>query len=331
MLSPQGNSFEDLAKLNAGVILDPLVSAQPVEELDPFVARGLASLSGHAVKEVIAGHTEPGTEFRALLNRYKQIRCSVPPSALGEFGYPVAGEPDEPTRERRRQQRSATEVFSEMIFGHGDEPDFDKLDVVIKRNPRDPSTLTFLEKLFAENGFDLDDPDKPKIYKSFAGATAQALQHNIFVAPRGGVVPGNNELERLAVEWIKSLPDSVSDVGRGLRIGMIKSIIETADPKSEDPNFASHFLEKVLSAADKLVKNLTDTSDSTDVLSINIRRIRFAAISKLFSYGVQDCETIADALAAAGHEIKVAPIVRDDGTRAVMVNYNSDEAQSEAA
>jgi hypothetical protein len=218
-----------------------------------------------------------------------------------------------------------------MIFGHGDEPDFDKIDVVIKRNPRDPSTLTFLEKLFAENGFDLDDPEKPKIYKSFAGATAHAIHHNIFVAPRGGVVPGNSELERLAVEWITSLPDSVSDVGRGLRIGMIKSIIESADPKSEDPNFASHFLEKVLSAADKLVNNLTDASDSTDVISINIRRIRFSAINKLFSYTVQDCETIADALAAAGHEIKVAPIVRDDGTRAIMVNYNNDEAQSEAA
>lgn len=331
MLSPQGHSFENLAKLNAGVILEPLVSPQPIAELDPFVARGLASLSGHAVKEVIASHTEPGSEFRTLLNRYKQIRCSVPPSALGEFGYPVAGEPDEPTREPRHRQRSAEEVFSEMIFGKGDDPDFDKIDVVVKRNPRDPSTLTFLEKLFAENGFDLDDPEIPKLRKSFAGATAQAIHHNIFVNPRGGVVPSNSELERLAVEWIQSLPESVSDVGRGLRIGMIKSVIESADPKSVDPNFAAHFLEKVLSAADKLVKNLTDTSDAADVISINIRRIRFAAINKLFSYGVQDCERIADALASVGHEIKVAPIVRDDGTRAVMVNYNNDDAQSEAA
>jgi hypothetical protein len=324
-------TFHELATLNAGVILEPLVSDQPIEELGSFVTHGLANMSGHEVKKVIGEHTElgdkngPSDEYRTLLARFKLIKCSVPPSALGDFGYPVA-EVAEPAP-IQSQPRTANEIYSKMLFGGVEKPNYEKIAVIVARNPHDPKTLTSLENLFVENGFDLNDLQKPELYKPFAVATAAALHHYIVKDPR--TAAGKATIEQMGVDWTKSVGDSVTDVGRGIRIGVVKAIVDLADPAHTDPEFMAKVAINILDECDGL-KN--DLEGSKDFVRSIVRRIQRPVLIKLLGYSSGDFESIKHALGMAGHNLNVKTHTTRGKHDAIEIDYRTEgDSEAEAA
>lgn len=320
MLSPQGHSFGHLAQLNAGVILEPLISTQPIEELDPFVTQGLASLSGHSVKAVIADHAElgdafrPSAEFTNMLRRYKEIRCSVPPSVISNAGYPIAEGLDRSTTETQ-PNRTTEEIYGELLFGDGSQaPAFEKISAIIARNPRDPATLTFIEKLFQDNGFEIDHPDQQELRDAFAAATARGYAKHM-LGRRGTL--SNVEFEALAVDWTSSIPDGITQTGKGLRVGIVKTVIDRVDPAYEDAEFALSFTKSILAETDEIYHRYGGNSDESASVLKSIEQPLF---ERLLHYTFADLAYIERGLQEDGREIDFTVRVAN-GSTTLQVHY----------
>ncbi len=294
--------FAELSRLNAGVILEPLVSMEPAEEIHPYVGIGLSLMSSKEVKKVIADHTEPGEEYKALLKRYKDIKHSIPSGLLGGYGYPVAEAATSDASAQTQARQTPEEIYSKLLFGKG-EPDYDKIAPVMARNPKSPDNITFLEELFAAQGYDLDDPINNEVRIEFSTAVAKAIGKFMF-NPRRPLT--ERELCGMAVDWVSKLGDARFLRGVGLRLGGIKAFMNNVDPYNQNVDTMLALARSVIEASNNLSGVLEEKPAMGIALISKIEELLFERFKK---YGSVEIAYLKDSLGRDSLVTGVSPFL----------------------
>lgn len=240
--------FAALTRLNAGELLRPLASLDPVESLHPFVRHGLALMSTKEVKKVIEGHVElgedrkdgedarPSQEFLLLLARFKTIKCSVAPNVLETAGYPLSGDPKKSDDSNEADSATEQRYFSLLFSKDDGSPNFDAIPEIIAENPKDPETTNLLVKLLKKGGIDIDNRKADAHFDDFATAIGIGYAENLLT--EDGKVVSNSELKQIAENWIRSLDTANSELSLETRLTVISAVIDHADPYEMNYAFA---------------------------------------------------------------------------------------------
>lgn len=224
-------SFEDLAVLNAGVILAPLAEDTPIYDIPGSVIQGLASLPRRMVKTVVIDHTEPGLETRQLIERFDAIVQSAKNQREVLAGPVEHDKAINGLKTRRKAEEAKTleqEIGEVLDFSNPDQPVFDGLSKVIERHPNDPALVEIVYESFSTNGHDLSDLHKNgDLAEKVMGEMAKGYDKRLFNAKR---LENNQIILATMQTWCNSITNK-----DGLFTGYVKSSVIEGFMKAYDP------------------------------------------------------------------------------------------------
>lgn len=195
-------SFIELAKLNAGVILEPLASDRPVFELPDSLVQGLASLPKPMVKEVIKDHTEPGIEARILLDRFDETVTLAKSERESLLDHSIAQPKLKDRKPRTNQEKLTIDEEVKKCMDANNEVDFDELSRVINRHPTDPRIIDSIDSMFNEAGIELDLHENEEITRKLIKSITKSHTRYLWTTAR---MENNTALFRLIEDWSRSL------------------------------------------------------------------------------------------------------------------------------
>lgn len=276
--------FAELAALNAGVVLEPLASGQPVEDMDPRVVAGMAALSKDMVTAIVVDHSEmPETAW--LLKRHRAIRSAGKFNGLHSIPLGVP----EHLAKRNTPPRTLFEIANEVLFDAEGNPTPERVGEAVEHKPQTPDVVDAVDMAFSNRDIDLSDKQNLSLTTDIFNALIADYSKRYFDVDH----PSSKEtLEELVGTWIKSLGSSSSPFYAVVRQEVIKRVFFATDPSNSkieeslsifnramaslieletrvtDPDLLSELQDPVLEAIDKRLELYTPYQRSSVLMDI---------------------------------------------------------------
>lgn len=249
---PSNLDFYELAVLNQGQVLEPLASEVPVRDLSPEVIEGLSRLPKSFVRDIIDGHTER-PQTTELVVRYKEIKRVFAERAAK----PVTPETETKHHKPRREYtppKPLEEIIEDLIFKGQEEPQVDRLSLVVAKDPSNPVLIHKVDEAFRKKGQALDEPANAQLSGLAKEAIWKGYNRYLFTNNLQG---DDQRQHKLLRRWISCLEEAPSDFGLGLQHKVIKKVISESDPA----HALSPFIPLLSSGVDAISQAMSVLSD----------------------------------------------------------------------